>query len=133
MIEKLRDVDNQMWSRPNEPMIHWLRRIHAAGFKTAILSNMPTDMAEHVRKTFDWIAEFDHHIFSGEVRSIKPEPAIYRHTIQALGVKASEAIFIDDREENLVQARAIGIQTIRYKSVEQLREELRTINFPILP
>ena len=132
-IERLRQVDNEMWSRPNEPMVRWLQKIHDAGFKTAILSNMPTDMADHVRKTFDWLAHFDHHIFSAEVRSAKPEPAIYQHTIQALGVPPSAALFIDDREENLVQARAISIRTIRYHSVEQLRADLRALNFQILP
>jgi putative hydrolase of the HAD superfamily len=133
VIKQLRQVDKEMWSRPNEPMIRWLQRIHAGGFKTAILSNMPTDMADHVRETFPWLAEFDQHIFSAEVRSAKPEPAIYRHAIEGLGVAPPEALFIDDREENVAGARAIGIRGIRYRSVEQLREDLRAIGFPILP
>jgi putative hydrolase of the HAD superfamily len=132
-IEKLRDIDNQMWSRPNQPMIDWLRQIHAAGFQTAILSNMPTDMADHVRKTFPWIAEFDHHIFSAEVRAIKPDRAIYEHTIKVLGVEPQETIFIDDREENLTEARTIGIRAIRYQGVDRLRQDLQTLGFPILP
>jgi putative hydrolase of the HAD superfamily len=132
-IEQLRQVDKDMWSRPNEPMIQWLRRVHAAGFKTAILSNMPTDMADHVREIFPWLVEFDHHIFSAEVRSAKPEPAIYQHAIEALGVAPAEALFIDDREENLAGARAIGMRGMRYQSVEQLRRDLRAIGFPILP
>jgi putative hydrolase of the HAD superfamily len=132
-IQKLRDLDNQMWSRPNEPMIDWLRQIHSAGFKTAILSNMPTDMADHVRQTFPWLSEFDHHIFSAEVRAIKPDRAIYLHTIKILAVDPPQAIFIDDREENLKEARAIGIQAIRYQSVERLRQDLQAIGFPILP
>ena len=132
-IEKLRQVDKEMWSRPNEPMIRWLQRIHAGGFKTAILSNMPTDMADHVREIFPWLSDFDHHIFSAEVRSAKPEPAIYRHAIEALEVAPPEALFIDDREENLAGARAMGIRGIRYRSVERLREDLRAIGFPILP
>lgn len=133
LIEQLRQVDKVMWSRPNEPMIRWLPQIHAAGFKTAILSNMPTDMADHVREIFPWLAAFDHHIFSAEVRSAKPEPAIYRHAIEALGVAPPEALFIDDREENLAGARAMGMRGIRYQSVEQLREDLQAIGFPILP
>lgn len=132
-IEQLRQVDKDMWSRPNEPMIQWLRRVHAAGFKTAILSNMPTDMADHVREIFPWLVEFDHHIFSAEVRSAKPEPAIYQHAIEALEVAPAEALFIDDRDENLAGARAIGMQGLRYQSVEQLRRDLRAIGFPILP
>jgi putative hydrolase of the HAD superfamily len=133
VIKQLRQVDKEMWSRPNEPMIRWLQRIHAGGFKTAILSNMPTDMADHVRETFPWLAEFDQHIFSAEVRSAKPEPAIYRHAIEGLGVAPPEALFIDDREENVAGARAIGMRGIRYRSVEHLREDLRAIGFPILP
>jgi putative hydrolase of the HAD superfamily len=132
-FERVRQLDLDMWSRPNEPMIRWLEQIHSAGFKTAILSNMPTDMANHVRKTFGWIAHFDHHIFSGEVRSVKPEPAIYRYVVDALGVPPPETVFIDDREENLTQARAIGIHAIRYQSVEQLRDDLQVLGFPILP
>ncbi len=95
-----------MWSDINDAMVLWVQQLHAAGFKTAILSNMPTDMATHVRNNFAWISHFDHHIFSGEVRSVKPEPAIYQHCIDALGVQPSEALFIDDRDVNLEQARA---------------------------
>lgn len=132
-IGELRQIDKDMWSRPNQPMIAWLRRIHAAGYKTAILSNMPTDMVDHAREKFEWLASFDHHIFSAEVRSVKPEPEIYRHTIDALKLQPSEALFIDDREENIEQARAAGIRGIRYQSVEQLRKDLLTLGFPILP
>jgi len=132
-VEQLRQLDLDLWSRIDDEMISWLELIHNAGFKTAILSNMPTDMADHVRRTYQWIDYFDHHIFSGEVRRVKPEPEIYEHCIAALKVQPSEALFIDDRDENLEQARAIGIRTIRYQSVPQLRAELQVLGFPILP
>jgi putative hydrolase of the HAD superfamily len=114
-------------------MILWVQQLHAAGFKTAILSNMPTDMAAHVRKNFAWISHFDHHIFSAEVRSVKPEAAIYQHCINELGVQPSEALFIDDRDVNLEQARAEGIHGIRFQSVAQLRNDLQAFGFTILP
>lgn len=132
-IERVRQLDVELWSRINDAMVRWLERIHSAGFKTAILSNMPTDMVSHVRKNFAWISHFDHQIFSAEVRSIKPEPAIYQHCIEALGVQPSEALFIDDRDANLEQARAAGIRGIRFQSVEQLRRDLQTLGFTILP
>jgi putative hydrolase of the HAD superfamily len=132
-IERARQLDLELWSRMNDEMILWVQQVHAAGFKTAILSNMPTDMATHVRNNYAWISHFDHHIFSGEVRSVKPEPEIYQHCIDALGVQPSEALFIDDRDVNLEQARAAGIRGIRFQSVEQLREDLRALGFPILP
>src|SRR5271169_2594167 len=128
-IEEARQLDLELWSDINDAMILWVQQLHAAGFKTAILSNMPADMATHMRKNFAWLSHFDHHIFSGEVRSVKPEPAIYQHCIDALGVRPSEALFIDDREINLEQARAVGIHTIRFQSVDQLRADLQALEF----
>jgi putative hydrolase of the HAD superfamily len=132
-IEQARQLDLELWGQINDAMVLWARELRAAGFKTAILSNMPADMAAHMRKTFPWLGHFDHHIFSGEVRSVKPDPEIYQHCIDALGVHPTEALFIDDREINLEQARAAGIRTIRFQSLEQLREDLRALGFPILP
>jgi putative hydrolase of the HAD superfamily len=132
-IEQARQLDLELWSHVNDAMILWVQQLHAAGFKTAILSNMPTDMATHMRENFAWISHFDQQIFSGEVRSVKPEPAIYQHCIEVLGVRPSEALFIDDREVNLEQARAAGIRGIRFQSVEQLRKELQALGFTILP
>jgi putative hydrolase of the HAD superfamily len=132
-IEQARRIDLDLWSQINEKMIRWLEEIHAAGFKTAILSNMPLDMVSHVRKNFAWVSHFDHHVFSAEVRSIKPEPAIYWHCLDALAVRPSEVLFIDDRDVNLEQARAVGIRTIRFDSVEQLRRDLQSLGFKILP
>lgn len=132
-IEQARRIDLELWSRINETMIHWLKQIHAAGFKTAILSNMPLDMVSHLRNNFAWVNHFDHHIFSAEVRSIKPEPAIYQHCLAALAVEPSAALFIDDRDVNLEQAHAAGICTIRFDSVEQLRRDLQALGFKILP
>ena len=132
-LEQARQLDLELWSDINDAMVLWVQQLATAGFKTAILSNMPADMAAHMRKTFAWLSHFDHHIFSGEVRSVKPDPEIYQHCIEAVGVQPDEALFIDDREINLEQARAAGIRTIRFQSVEQLREDLQALGFPILP
>src|SRR5260370_6938283 len=53
------------------------------------LSNMQSDMAAHVRKNFAWLSHVDHQIFSCEVRAIKPDPAIYRHSLSLLKIAPS--------------------------------------------
>jgi putative hydrolase of the HAD superfamily len=132
-IAELRRWDVEMWSRTNDPMIRWLENLRSTGVKTAILSNMPSDMVTHVKQNFPWLKHFDHQIFSADVRQIKPEPAIYEHSLKALSVPASEVLFIDDREANLEQARAAGMRVIRFQSVNQLRDDLRTLGFHVLP
>jgi putative hydrolase of the HAD superfamily len=133
MIEELRRWDVEMWSRTNGPMILWLENLRSAGLKTAILSNMPVDMVAHVRRNFLWMKHFDHQIFSADVRRIKPEPAIYEYSLDALNVPASEVLFVDDRDVNLEQARAAGMRGIRFRSVNQLRDDLHALGFNVLP
>jgi putative hydrolase of the HAD superfamily len=133
MIEELRRWDVEMWSRTNDPMIRWLENLRFAGLRTAILSNMQADMVAHVRRNFPWLKHFDHQIFSADVRRIKPEPAIFEYSLDALKLPASEVLFIDDREANLASARAAGMRGIRFQSVNQLRDDLHALGFHILP
>ena len=132
-VEELRMWDVEMWSRTNNPMIQWLENLRSAGVKTAILSNMPSDMVAHVRQNFPWIKQFDHQIFYADVRRIKPEPAIFEHSLDVLKLPSSEVLFIDDRDANLAQARAAGMRTIRFQSVNQLRDDLHALGFHVLP
>ena len=103
------------------------------GLKPGLLSNMPLDMIFHMRERMAWLDQFDHLTFSAEVKLVKPDPAIYQHSLNALGVTASEAIFVDDKEVNIQSARALGISAIRFQSVTQLARDLKALAFGILP
>lgn len=133
VIDSLAQWDKEMWSRPNTEMTDWVAALRAAGYKTALLSNMQSDMVEHVRAKFPWLRAFDQQIFSCEVGLIKPDPALYRRALEKLGADASEAIFIDDREANVAGARAVGITAFRFRSVPELRRDLASACFPHLP
>jgi putative hydrolase of the HAD superfamily len=133
VIETLRTWDTGMWSKINVEMTAWLEKVHSAGLTTALLSNMQFDMAAHARKNFAWFAHFDHQILSCEVRLIKPDAAIFRHTVERLGVRPQEALFVDDREANVEAAREVGLNAIQFQSVEQLRADLEKTRFEILP
>lgn len=132
-LQELNQRDVAMWSRPNPLMLAWLQDLLAAGVKTAILSNMHATMIKHARQNFRWLGWLDWQTLSAEVRSIKPEPAIYEHCLRGLGVAATESLLIDDREVNLIAARSLGMHGIQYKSVAQLRSDLQAGGFATLP
>ncbi len=132
-IEILRRVEVEIWARPNPDMLDWVSRLHAAGIKAALLSNMPLDLAAHLRTNCQWMENFTFKTLSSEVRSIKPDPAAYKHTLQGLGVSAKQALFVDDRELNIRAARALGIHAIQFRSIARLKEDLEALGFPILP
>jgi putative hydrolase of the HAD superfamily len=132
-VAHLRQWDLEMWGHDNPTMVAWLRQLHSSGIKTGLLSNMPHEMARYVWQKFAWLDQFDHLTFSAEVSLIKPDAAIYEHSLRGVGVAGSEALFIDDKEPNVQGARAVGIRAIRFQSVDQLRTDLKELAFPILP
>jgi putative hydrolase of the HAD superfamily len=91
-IEILRQVEVEIWAHPDPDMLAWLSALYTAGYKTALLSNMPLDLMTHVRENFRWMGNFTFKTFSAEVRLVKPDPAIYEHTLRGLGVSADEAL-----------------------------------------
>lgn len=57
----------------------------------------------------------------------KPEPGIYRRALDILGSRSHRTLFIDDREENVVAADAVGMKTVQFTGAEPLRNELEKL------
>ena len=92
--------------------------------ETAILSNIPHDLLAEVRK-FSWVDEFEVKIWSCELGIVKPDPAIYRACLDALGCHAERTLFFDDRPNNVEAARELGMEAHIFESAEQAREIVR--------
>ena len=134
--EDLRKVgawDLEMWDHINPTMVEWAEQIRSSGIKIGLLSNMPIEMIHYSRQNFTWLKQFDHTTFSAEVRLVKPEAGIYRHSLDGLGVSAAEALFVDDKESNVEGARAVGLHAIQFSSVRKFRDDLTKLDFPVLP
>jgi putative hydrolase of the HAD superfamily len=116
--------DARMWTTDNPAMVAWQLALKERGMKTAILSNMGDDVLASVERAFDWIQGFDVLVWSYQLGIAKPDPAIYRHTLDKLGTRPEETLFIDDKQANVEAARALGMKAIQFSSVERLREEL---------
>ncbi len=55
----------------------------------------------------------------------KPQPVIFERALGIVQAKPERVVFIDDREQNLAPARAMGYKTILFTSSEALEESLR--------
>jgi putative hydrolase of the HAD superfamily len=108
-------------------MIDWAQRLQRAGIRIGILSNMPDAMeAGLLAKHGDWLNKFDHHTWSHALNLAKPEPAIYLHAVEGLNTPPANIPFIDDREENIAAALAIGMQAIQYTDHAAFLQEMNT-------
>jgi putative hydrolase of the HAD superfamily len=132
-LQEICELDTAMWSNVNTGMVEWALELRSLGLKVGLLSNMHPAMVTYCREHFLWLKNFDFLTFSGDIRLIKPDPAIYQYTLRGLGVTASEALFLDDREVNVQAARKLGIHALRFQSATQLRNDLQAVGFPFLP
>ncbi len=130
-IVRLLEVDARMWGNLNPAMIAWIPRIKAAGFRLGILSNMGYGVLEYLRPRFLWLEHFDQLTWSCDLGVVKPDPAIYLHTIRKLNVKPEQALFIDNLQKNIVGAEAVGLNAALFENVEQLQSDLARRGFPL--
>lgn len=123
-IEVLIEQDVLLWATVDPIMLDWAGRIHASGMKTAILSNMGEDLLEYMKENFRWLDGFDRLTWSCELNLIKPMAAIYEHTLEQLNVRADQALFLDDRIENVEGARQVGLHSLLFRGVQALQTDL---------
>jgi putative hydrolase of the HAD superfamily len=99
-IEELIHWDARLWMTLNPPMLAWAAALQARGLRTAILSNMGDTVLQAMEREFDWLARFDVLVWSYRLHMAKPDPAIYRYTLEKLGTRPEETLFVDDRQVN---------------------------------
>ncbi len=106
--------------------IHGLR----PHFTTAIISNAMDGLREDLDVVHGVADAFDLIVVSAEFGTMKPDLAIYRHTLEKLGIPAEQSVFIDDFQHNIEGAQAAGMHTIHYppsKNTDDLIRELREL------
>lgn len=107
-------------------MLSAIRALRAADVKTAALTNN-WDSPDQDGKMVKLRSEFDVFIESWRVKMRKPDPKIYQHVCDALGVAPGQVAFLDDIGANLKPARAIGMTTIKVTDPRQALSELSAL------
>jgi 2-haloacid dehalogenase len=107
------------------PVIEILKRVKAAGWPVYGLSNWSMETFPIARQKHHFFDLLDDYLLSGEVKLVKPDPAIFEHMLDKIGRKPEECVFIDDNLANVQASRALGIVSIHYQSPAQLEQELQ--------
>ena len=99
-------------------------KLRQAGYPTVALSNWSAEKFPVVKHQFDFLSWFDEIYLSGELKLVKPDPAIYHVLLERLDREPQACLFIDDSLANIQAAKRIGFRVIQFQSPAQLRSEL---------
>ncbi len=123
-IAELVHWDVRMWMTENPAMLAWQLALKQSGFLTAIVSNMGDTVHNVMERELAWLSRFDVLVWSYQLHIAKPDPAIYRYVLEKLCTQPEETLFIDDRQDNIDAAIALGMKGIVFSTVQKLREDL---------
>ena len=109
---------------PDLAMIEAVRRAHAAGIRTGLVSN---SWGVH-RYPHDLLGEiFDGIVISAEEGIRKPSRKMYELGAERAGAPADRCIYVDDLAFNLVPAEKLGMTTVHHTSAETTVPELERL------
>lgn len=87
-------------------------------YHLSILSNTNAWHVAYLREKTDLFTRMDALFFSNEMGCLKPEPDIFRKTLESLRVHPQEVLFLDDTEENVIAAQGEGWNALHVKHNE---------------
>ena len=109
---------------PDEAMVNAVRMTHAAGLRTALVSNSwgvhryPHDLFEEL---------FDGVVISAEEGIRKPSRRMYELGAERAGVAPEACVYVDDLPFNLAPAEELGMATVHHTSADTTIPELERL------
>src|SRR5581483_235356 len=95
----------------NLELLDYIRELKK-NYKIGLLSNIGTHWVTESFLSAEEQALFNDMTFSFQVGASKPDPKIYLASLNKLGVKPQDAIFIDDIDTYIIAAEQLGMKGI---------------------
>jgi 2-haloacid dehalogenase len=108
------------------PGVHAIvEELDSRGVPLFAITNFSADFWAPFRAREDgFFRRFQGIVVSGEVKLLKPDPAIYYLALDRFGLKPRQALFVDDRKINVEGAEAVGMRGHLFTGAESLRRRL---------
>lgn len=109
-------------------MVERIRELRARGYRLGLVTNNVREGSATWRAMLPLDELFDVVVDSSEVGMRKPNPAIFHHTLELLGVDdPAEAVFLDDSPGNVEGARRAGLHAIHVEDPDEALAALDTL------
>jgi HAD superfamily hydrolase (TIGR01509 family) len=102
----------------NIAMIEYIRSLRPV-YKVALLSNIGRGVMSRLFGDAELEELFDAVVLSSDVGMIKPDPNIFKFTSDKLGILPEECLMVDDVEDNIDGAKAVGMQGVVFNTTDE--------------
>lgn len=123
-LSELMSEDLRPYEQINARMLQLLKRLHPH-YRLATICN--SGSREAMNRKFRLSELVDLMVFDTEEGVSKPDKGIYQVTLARLDMQPEEAVFVDDKAENIEEARRLGMHVIHFKNARQAIAEIDSI------
>lgn len=98
-------------------------------YRCSVLSNADLSLRARLKGELGLEHLFDDIVVSAEVGMAKPRPEIFHLAADRLGLPAQACVFVDDWDQNVEAARAVGMQAVLHRADQgdDLRAQLAAL------
>lgn len=105
-----------------------LKKLQAAGFKLALVTNKPIRFVPKILQFFGWQDLFSE-VLGGDSLSVKkPDPAPLLHVCEALDVTPAQAIMIGDSRNDILAGQNANMDTLGLSYGYNYGQDIRELN-----
>lgn len=108
-----------------------ITELRAQGVPTYALTNFSAEKWEIAKEAFPILAGFTGEVVSGTERTVKPGEKIYRILLDRYDLDPARSFYTDDKEANIVAARAVGMQAEVFTDAPTLHTHLKSRGLPL--
>ena len=101
-----------------------LAELRNRGHRLVALTNWSAETFPIARERFAFLGWFEDIVVSGDERLAKPDPRIFRLTLERNGLEPAGTVFIDDLPANIQAATALGLDAVHFQGAHGLRADL---------
>ena len=121
-------------SIPDEAVVAFARHLtRDTRFTLMTLNNESDELNRHRIEKFGIAQVFEAFLSSCWLGFRKPTHRFYERALAIAQADPATSLFIDDRQQNIAPARALGMSAILFESAEQLRPQLERVLHLELP
>ncbi|MBT5432541.1 MAG: HAD family phosphatase [Rhodospirillaceae bacterium] len=131
LIEAFYGQFDRMMKGAIEGTVAILHELGDTGVPLYALSNWAAETFPIAQRRFDFFDRFDGMLISGREMMRKPETAIFELLCTRFDLEPGATVFIDDHEDNITAAHALGFHTVHFREPDQLRNAL--VGWGLLP
>ena len=111
-------------------LVALIRQLHKQ-YITAVISNYSDILPHLINDKWGMANDFDLLTVSAHEKVMKPDPRIYKRTLERLNLQPEQTVFIDDFAHNIQGAKDVGMHGIHFTKGVNLHHELTKLGIQI--